>query len=248
MQGHSAPQASRAGLWWTAALILALTLACYWPALRGEMVWDDDAHVTRPEIRSVAGLWQIWANLRATQQYYPLLHSAFWVEHRLWGDATLGYHLANVLLHAAAAGLLVLLLRRLGVPGAWLAGLLFAVHPVCVESVAWISEQKNTLSLVFYLLAALAYLRFDRDRGRPAAGRAYAAASMLFVCALLTKTVTATLPAALLVVFWWRRGRLSWRRDVLPLTPWFVCALASGLFTSWVERRFGGAEGLARCL
>ena len=243
MQGHSAPQASRAGLWWTAALILALTLACYWPALRGEMVWDDDAHVTRPEIRSVAGLWQIWANLRATQQYYPLLHSAFWLEHRLWGDATLGYHLANVLLHAAAAGLLVLLLRRLGVPGAWLAGLLFAVHPVCVESVAWISEQKNTLSLVFYLLAALAYLRFDRDRGRPAAGRAYAAASMLFVCALLTKTVTATLPAALLVVFWWRCGRLSWRRDVLPLTPWFVCALASGLFTSWVERRFGGAEG-----
>src|ERR1022692_306139 len=96
MQGHSAPQASRAGLWWTAALILALTLACYWPALRGEMVWDDDAHVTRPEIRSVAGLWQIWANLRATQQYYPLLHSAFWVEHRLWGDATLGYHVGQV--------------------------------------------------------------------------------------------------------------------------------------------------------
>src|ERR1039457_2130307 len=82
MQGHSAPQASRAGLWWTAALILALTLACYWPALRGEMVWHDDAHVTRHKIRSVAGLWQIWANLRATQQYYPLLHSAFWLEHR----------------------------------------------------------------------------------------------------------------------------------------------------------------------
>src|ERR1022692_1555649 len=243
MQGQSAPQASRAGLWWTAALILALTLACYWPALRGEMVWDDDAHVTKPGLRSVAGLWQIWANLRATQQYYPLLHSAFWLEHRLWGDATLGYHLANVLLHAAAAGLLVLILRRLGVPGAWLAGLLFAVHPVCVESVAWISEQKNTLSLVIYLLAALAYLRFDRDRGRPAAGRAYAAASMLFVCALLTKTVTATLPAALLVVFWWRCGRLSWRRDVLPLTPWFVCALASGLFTSWVERILIGAQG-----
>src|ERR1019366_995496 len=122
MQGHSAPQASRAGLWWTAALILALTLACYWPALRGEMVWDDDAHVTRPEIRSVAGLWQIWSDLHATQQYYPLLHSAFWVEHRLWGDATLGYHLANVLQHAAGAALMVLVLRRLRVPGALLAG------------------------------------------------------------------------------------------------------------------------------
>jgi tetratricopeptide (TPR) repeat protein len=172
-----------------------------------------------------------------------LLHSAFWIEHRLWGDAVLGYHLANVLLHAAAAGLLVLILRRLNVPGAWLAGVLFAVHPVCVESVAWISEQKNTLSLVFYLLAALAYLRFDRDRGQPAAKRAYLAASLLFVCALLTKSVTATLPAALLVVFWWKRGRLSWRRDMLPLVPWFVLALASGLFTSWVERTLIGAQG-----
>src|SRR5271157_527348 len=211
MQGQSAPPASRASLWWTAALILGLTLACYWPALRGELVWDDDAHVTRPEIRSVAGLWQIWSDLHATQQYYPLLHSAFWIEHRLWGDAPLGYHLINVLLHAAAACLLVLILRRLRVAGAWLAGLLFAVHPVCVESVAWISEQKNTLSLVFYLLAALAYLRFDRGRRR----KWYALALGLFVLALLSKSVTAMLPGALLLVLFWRRGRLSWRRDVV---------------------------------
>jgi tetratricopeptide (TPR) repeat protein len=243
MQGQSAPQASRAGLWWTAALILALTLACYWPALRGAMVWDDDAHVTRPELRSAAGLWLIWTNPAATQQYYPLLHSAFWLEYRLWGASTLGYHLANVLLHAAAAVLLTLVLRRLRVPGAWLAGLVFAVHPVCVESVAWISEQKNTLSLVLYLLAALAYLGFDGGRGRPGAGWHYLLASALFALALLTKTVTATLPAALLVVFWWQRGRLSWRRDFLPLVPWFVAAAASGLFTALVERKLVGAEG-----
>ncbi len=243
MQGQSASPASRASLWWTAALLLGLSLACYWPALRGGLIWDDDAHVTRPELRSAAGLWQIWSNPRATQQYYPLLHSAFWVEHRLWGDAVLGYHLAGVLQHAAAAFLLILVLRRLGVPGARLAGVLFAVHPVCVESVAWISEQKNTLSLVFYLLAALAYLRFDRDRGSRPAGRLYFLASLLFVLALLTKTVTATLPAALLVVFWCRRGRLSWRRDVLPLAPWFALAAASGLFTSWVERTLIGAQG-----
>src|SRR5271169_55353 len=181
MQDPSASPASRARTWWTAALILALALACYWPSLHGGMVWDDDAHVTRPGLRSLEGLWRIWFDLRATQQYYPLLHSAFWVEHRLWGDAALGYHLANVLLHAAAAVLLVLALQRLGVAGARLAGILFAVHPVCVESVAWISEQKNTLSLVFYLLSALAYLRFESDRGRPAPTRAYLLASFLFV-------------------------------------------------------------------
>jgi len=251
---HDEPSAPRAGPWWTAALILVLTLACYWPALRGGLVWDDDAHVTRADLRSVPGLWRIWSDVRATQQYYPLLHSAFWVEHRLWGDSTLGYHLVNLLLHAACACLLVLLLRRLKVPGAALAGLVFAVHPVCVESVAWISEQKNTLSLVFYLLAALAYLRFDEGRGTPKAARSYAVASFLFVLALLTKTVTATLPAALLVVLWWQRGRVA-RRDVLPLVPWFVLAALSGLFTAAVEHDLVGARGsqfdltlLERCL
>jgi tetratricopeptide (TPR) repeat protein len=243
MQGTSGSPIRRAGRWWTAALILGLALACYWPALQGQMVWDDDAHVTRPGLRSLEGLWRIWTDLHATQQYYPLLHSAFWVEHALWGDATLGYHLANVLQHAAAAFLLVVVLQRLKVPGALPAGLVFCVHPVCVESVAWISEQKNTLSLVFYLLAALAYLRFDGERGMPGARRHYLAASGLFALALLTKTVTASLPAALLVVLWWQRGRLAWRRDVRPLLPWFAAAAASGLFTSWVERTVIGAEG-----
>ena len=237
--------AIRAAPWLTAAAILGLCLAVYWPALGGSQVWDDDAHVTRPGLQSAAGLWSIWTDLHATQQYYPLLHSAFWVEHALWGDATLGYHLANVLEHALSAILLVLILQRLRVPGARLAGLLFAVHPVCVESVAWISEQKNTLSLVFYLLSALAYLRFDRARGTPAAARAYGLASALFVMALLTKSVTATLPAALLVVLWWEKGALSWRRDVIPLSPWLALSAASGLLTSWIERTIGGAQGAA---
>ncbi len=243
MKGQSASPTSRASFWWTAAPIFGLALACYWPALHGGFVWDDDAHVTRPELRSVAGLWRIWSDVYSTRQYYPLLHSAFWIEHRLWGDATLGYHLANVVLHATAACLLVLILRRLKVPGACVAGLFFAVHPVCVESVAWISEQKNTLSLVFYLLAGLAYLRFDGDRDRPAARRAYLLATLLFIMALLTKSVTATLPAALLVIFWWQRGRLEWRRDVRPLVNWFIFAIASGLFTSFVESKLVGAEG-----
>jgi tetratricopeptide (TPR) repeat protein len=234
--------------WQLGALLLGLALCCYWPALRGGLVWDDQAHVTRPELRSVSGLARIWTDLRATQQYYPVLHSAFWLEHRLWGDATLGYHLANVGLQVAAACLLIAVLRRLGVQGAGLAGVVFVVHPVCVESVAWISEQKNTLSLVFYVGSALAYLKFDEIRRLPAPGersaaRLYLLAFTLFVLALLTKSVTATLPAALLVVLWWRDGRLSWRRDVAALVPWMAVAVASGLFTAWVERAYNGAVG-----
>jgi len=228
---------ARAG--WAVLGIFCAAVIAYFPALHGGLVWDDDGHITRPALRSLHGLWLIWSDPHATQQYYPLLHSAFWIEHRLWADRTFGYHLTNVLLHAANACLFGLVLRRLAVPGAWLAAFIFVLHPVCVESVAWMAEQKNTLSLAFYLGAAAIYLQFDEKR-RP---WQYGAAFFLFACGLLTKTVTATLPAGLLVIFWWRRGNLSWRRDVLPLLPWFACGAAGGLFTAWVERKLIGAEG-----
>jgi tetratricopeptide (TPR) repeat protein len=210
------------------------------PALRGSLLWDDASHVTRLDLQSLHGLWRIWFDLGATQQYYPLLHTAFWLEHRLWGDAVLGYHLTNVLLHALAACLVVTIARRLALPGGWLAGLIFALHPICVEAVAWISEQKSVLSGVFCLAAALAYLHFDQSR-RPSR---YFAALGLFILALLSKTVTATLPAALLVVFWWRRGRLEWKHDVRPLLPWLALGASAGLFTAWVEKTVIGANGV----
>ena len=227
-----------AGAW---ALLLCATLVAYLPALSGGLLWDDNMHVTRADLRSLHGLWRIWFDLGATQQYYPLLHSAFWLEHRIWGDAVLGYHLTNVALHAASACLVVMIVRRLSLPGAYLAGFVFALHPVCVEAVAWISEQKSTLSGVFYLAAALTYLHFDRTRRKSS----YCLALGLFVLALMSKTVTATLPAAMLVVFWWQRGRLAWRRDVLPLVPWFAVGASAGLFTAWVEStpRLIGAQG-----
>jgi len=249
---------------WSAALIFAATLTAYWPALGAGFIWDDNGHVTRPDLQSPHGLERIWFEPGATQQYYPVLHSAFWVEHRLWGDAALGYHLVNILLHATAACLFGLALSRLwarrptffGVP--LLAALLFALHPVCVESVAWISEQKNTLSTVFYLLAMLAYLKFTERIFDPSHAKAqsrkeiistglgwYVLSFALFILAILSKSVTVTFPAALLVILWWQRGRLSWKRDVLPLLPFFAIGIAGGLFTAWVERRFGGAEGAA---
>src|SRR5262249_48756811 len=116
---------------------------------------------------------------------------------------------------------------------------IFAVHPVSVESVGWVSEQKNPLSSVFYLGAMLVYLRFDESRRRTD----YVVALGLFVLGLLTKTVTATLPAALLVIFWWQRGTLSWKRDVVPLLPFFALGAAAGLLTAWVERTLIGAQG-----
>jgi tetratricopeptide (TPR) repeat protein len=212
-----------------ALALAAAVLLTYLPALSAGFVWDDDGHVTRPDLRSIHGLWRIWFEPGATQQYYPILHTAFWVEHRMWGDSPFGYHLLNVGLHAAAAWFFLLLLRRVGVPGARLAALVFALHPVCVESVAWISEQKNTLSALFYFSAALAYVL----------------ATGLFLLAVGTKTVTATLPAALLVILWWRKGRLSWRADGVPLLPWFVVAGLAGWVTAHVERVFIGASGAA---
>jgi protein O-mannosyl-transferase len=222
-----------------AALLLTIAIvAAYQQVWHAGFIWDDDAHVTRSGLRSLHGLWKIWFEPGATQQYYPLLSSAFWIEHRLWADSALGYHLVNVVQHAGAAFLLYLVLKRLAVPGALLGAALFAVHPVCVESVAWISEQKNTLSAVFYLSSALVYLRFDRER-RPGG---YTLATGLFVLALLSKTVTATLPAALLVVFWWKRGRLSLRTDVLPLVPWLALGAGAGAVTAWMERAHVGAS------
>ena len=129
--------------------LIVATVVAYFPAWSGKPIWDDNAHITQPELRSWHGLVGIWTQLGATQRYYPLVHSVFWVEQKLWGDSVTDYHLVNILLHALGAVVLLQILLRLKVPGAWLAAGLFALHAVQVESVAWISELKNTLSGLF---------------------------------------------------------------------------------------------------
>lgn len=227
--------------WWLGLFgaLLVVTLVVYQPAWHGAPLWDDDGHLTRPELQSFDGLRRIWTEISATQQYYPLVHSAFWLMNRLWGDETLGYHLVNICLHALNALLLAVVMRRLALPGAWFAAFVFALHPVQVESVAWMTELKNTLSTPFYLGAALAYLRFDDSRRT---GH-WLLAIGLFVLALLSKTVTATLPISLLVLAWWRRGEIGWRRDVRPTVPFFALAIAAGATTAWVEHAIIGAKG-----
>ena len=225
--------------WLFIVALLAAVILVYQPALHGGMLWDDDMHVTRPELRSWHGLYRIWFDVGATLQYYPLLHTAFWIEHRLWGDATFGYHLVNILLHAAAALLVAVILRRLKIPGAYLAAAIFALHPIQAESVAWITEQKNTLSAVFYLGSLLVYLRFDQTRKMSS----YCWALLLFMLGILSKTVIATLPGALLVIFWWQRGRLSWKDDVLPLVPLFLLGAGGGMITAWWELQINHCVG-----
>jgi len=200
-------------------LLVIVTFAAYLPAWNGAPIWDDDAHLTKPQLRSLDGLTRIWTEPGATQQYYPVVHTLFWVGHQLWGDWPAGYHFLNIVLHCASALLLVGILRRLEIPGAWLAGAIFALHPIQAESVAWISELKNVLSGVFYFGSMLIYLKFDRTRNLVS----YSAALLLFLLGLFSKTVIATLPGAILVIFWWQCGRLSWKRDLLPLIP-FSCS------------------------
>lgn len=223
---------------WLPVLIAVVSLA-YFPAWHGTQLWDDDGHLIPVGLRSAAGLWRIWFDLGATQQYYPMVYSVFWIQARLWGDHYLGYHLVNILLHASSSFLVLRLLRRLAIPGAALAAVLFALHPVHVESVAWMSELKNTLSGIFFLASASLYLKFDATRRRTS----FAGALTLFMCALLSKSVTATLPAGMLAVLWWRKGRIEWRRDVLPLLPFFAAGACAALMTAWFEKTFVGAYG-----
>lgn len=224
-----------------AGALVLLVLAVYLPVIHCGFVWDDDDNVTENmTLRTLGGLVQIWRNPFANQQYYPLTHTSFWIEYHLWGVSPLGYHLDNVLLHAIGVVLLWFILRWLSVPGAWLAAAIFAIHPLQVESVAWITERKNTLSGVFYFAAVLSYLRYAGiGEGRRGS---YVLPLGFFVCALLSKTATSTLPAALLIILWWKRDRLS-RRDVLDLAPLFVLAIFAGLITSLLEKYHAGAWG-----
>jgi tetratricopeptide (TPR) repeat protein len=201
-----------------AGLILFLVaVAVYVPAMSAGFVWDDELEVVGNQvIQSPDQLAEVW--LRGdTADYYPLKSTVQWVGWRLWGANPMGYHLVNIALHALGAVLLWRWLARLAVPGAWLAGLLFAVHPVNVESVAWISELKNTLSLVFFMLTLLAYARYESRPSR----KGYAAALLAFVCALLSKTSVAPLPIVLLVAAYWQRGIVT-RSDLRRAVP-FLC-------------------------
>jgi protein O-mannosyl-transferase len=235
--------------WLFGLVLIAATVVAYLPALHGDFLWDDDKHISENKtLHSLGGLREIWFKPGATCQYYPLTFTGFWIGYHLWGLNPLGYHLLNVLLHGVVAMLLWRVLARLKVRGAALAGAIFALHPVNVMSVAWMTEVKNTLSGALALAAGWAYVRFARlgvyateQGGGTVKGtvsgsdwRYYILALALFQLAMFAKTAVSFLPVTLLVVAWWQRERMGWR-DAVPLLPMLGIVVVMGQVTFHVE-------------
>lgn len=224
-------------------LIAVLAVIAHGRGVWNGFIWDDDAYVTANQtLRSADGLRRIWLEPRSIPQYYPLVHTTYWLEYRAWELDPAGYHAVNVLLHAATAAMLSHVFFLIGLPVPWLAAALFAVHPLGVESVSWVTERKNTLSLFFAVAAAGAWFRWrlgaDGDRSRP---RWLALAVALFTLAMLAKTVAAMLVPMLLIAMWWKTGRI-WQRDLVGVAPLMAIGLPLAGFTVWLEKHHVGAD------
>ncbi len=230
-----------------AVIVLAGWIA-FSPALHGAWLWDDALEVARnPDLRGLAGLARIWRGTM-NPDYLPVKGTVDWLGWQLWGGHVFGYHALNLALHLAGAFLLWRLLGRLGLRQAWLGALLFAIHPLTVESVAWISELKNTLSLPLLLLAMIAYVDYDEARaagpGGPAAGSAYRESLLCFALALLAKSSGVMFPAVILLYAWWRRGRIA-PADGWASAPFFALSLLRGVATLVLQHRWAPPESVA---
>ena len=229
-----------------AAVLVALVLAVYIPALSAGYVWDDDALLTaNPNVRTLEGLGRTWGDPQANTDYYPLTHTSFWVEYHLWRLAPLGYHLDNILLHAANAVLVWLILRRLAVPGAWVAAAIFAVHPVQVEAVAWVSERKSVLGGLFCLLSVWLFLRVTLTGDDLSTRRwrlLYGLSLACFALALLARPVVMAAAVVLPLLVWYKRGRLTWGEGFRIAWYWVLAAIVTPV-TIWVQYTHVGAAG-----
>jgi len=238
----TAPVASHRRELLLALFLAVITILVYRPAWSGGFLWDDDAYITNNELLTAPdGLRRIWFSFDSPSQYFPLTYTSFRIERSLWGLNPIGYHWTNILLHVANALLIWCLLARLKVPGAWLAAMIFALHPVQVESVAWITERKNVLMVFFFLLTLLAWIAFVDERTRRP-WRFYVLALILYVLSLSAKTTACTLPAALLSILWLQKKSIDKRR-LLQVLPFLVLGFSMGLLTVWWERYHQGTHG-----
>src|SRR5213596_1778638 len=224
------------------ALLAAVTIFAYRPAWNGGFLWDDDDYIIKNDLLTASdGLRRIWFSLDSPSQYFPLVYTTFRIERALWGLSPSGYHWVNLLLHVANALLVWRVLARLNVPGAWLAGAIFALHPVQVESVAWITERKNVLMGFFFLLTLFAWIAFtDESTRRP--WRFYVLAMILYALALSAKTTACTLPAALLLILWLQKKPIGKRR-LIQILPFLILGFSMGLVAVWWERYHQGTHG-----
>ncbi len=230
-------------IWLPGLLLVVAVIFAYQPAWNAGFIWDDDDYVTQnPLLTAPDGLWRIWFSTDSPSQYFPLVYTTFRLEHALWGLNATGYHWVNILLHAVNALLVWRLLHRLAVPGAWLGAAIFALHPVQVESVAWVTELKNVQSLFFFLLALLAWLRFTEENAPASRWYWYGAAILFHALSLFSKTTACTLPAALLLILWLRKKPVTWAR-LLQVGPFVAMSVAMGLVSIWWERHHQGTHG-----
>ncbi len=221
-------------LWLRVGIITLVTAWIYWPAVKGGFVWDDTLYILdNPLLRDVGGLWRIWFEPGSSTEYYPLEETTQWLEWQLWADRAMGYHVVNIILHIASSLLVWRLFSKFDLRLAWWGGLIFALHPAQVESVAWIVELKNTLSLPFFLLAMCFWIDYDAHRQK----RDYVWALLFFLLAMLCKLTMITFPFVLLLYAWWKHGRLEWS-DVKESIPFFFVSVALGGLTVWAAHRY----------
>ena len=244
----SIPDQPLVGRLWTGGIgLMLLGFLAYLPCLNGPFLWDDRnwSHGIEWLLQDPHGWVRIWTNVRLLEQYYPLTATTVWLDYQCWGWAVFPRHVENVMLHVSAAFFLWRLLRRLEMRGAWLAAALLVVHPVAVESVAWITERKNVLCLALALLSMLCWCRGVHDwKGDATPRRGWLVLAMvLCLLAMLAKISACVVPPALVVIAWWKRGGIRWRQDVLPTLPMFVMALGLGVLIAWLERHQAGAMG-----
>ena len=224
-----------------AVVLAAVTIFAYRPAWHGGFLWDDDAYIINNELLTAADGWQrIWFSLDSPSQYFPFTYSTFRLEHALWGLNTTGYHWVNLLLHVGNALLVWAVLARLKVPGSWLAAAIFVLHPVQVESVAWITERKNVLMGFFFLLTLLAWIAFADERTRRR-WIFYCLALICYVLALSAKATACTLPAALFLILWLQKRPITMGR-LIQIVPFIVLGVGMGLLAVWWERYHQGTN------
>ena len=231
-----------------AAIVILAGLWIYSPAYHGDWLWDDDQLLTQnPVVQSgsLQGLAKLWFNPDGAD-YFPLSYTALWMQWPFFGPTPTGYHVVTILLHITGSLLLWLLLTRMKIPGAWLSAVIFAIHPVCVESVAWVSELKNTLSLSLFLLSAIYYVEqdaeqdaeLDPDQHAPHNSakqtQLYLLSLLFFLLAMFAKTSVVTMPLVILLHAWWKRGRIAWQ-DILRSAPFFAISLVLGIITIYYQ-------------
>jgi tetratricopeptide (TPR) repeat protein len=232
--------------WYWAVLLIAFVLIAYTPVFRAGFIWDDESHLTQnPCIVGPLGLKEIWTSTRAV--YYPLVLTTFWALHKFVGLLPLPYHMLTVLMHAGSAVLVWRVLRQLGVRGAWLGAALWALHPVMVQSVAWVTELKNTQSCLFYLLSIFCFLNWEEQtrfsRVAPIKGALMFGLSLAcFVLATLSKPSVVMLPVVLALCIWWRRRRIRWH-DAVSLVPFLVISALASAWTIWEQTFHASAVG-----